>query len=519
MEKMRRAKLILLVVLITFVGVGSMVLARAANPIESAMLFNEVLKHIRDEYVDNVDLEKLIAGAVRGMLNTLDPHSQYLTSKQYEDLMVSTHGAFGGLGIEIDVRNGWLTVVAPIEGTPAHRAGIRGGDRIVKIEGKSTRGITVPEAIQKLRGPKGTQVTITIQREGEPDLIDYTLVRDIIKIKSVPFADIIEDGIGYIKIATFSENTAGEVYDALRKLEEKGMEKLIIDLRRNSGGLLTEAIGVSELFVKPGQVIVSTRGRSPEQNRIYRAGARARGGDYPLVVLVDNQSASASEIVAGAIQDLDRGLVAGLKTFGKGTVQSVMRLTGGGALKLTTAKYYTPSGRNINKEEEENEESAIIRSGAEDSSQIYYTIGGRRVFGGGGIRPDLELQREEIPKIASRLAKENLVFEYAVHYVAVNKQIPKDFAEKPDLMDDFIEFIKSKGFEFTQEEFEQGRDFVLMMLETEIARKVWGDEAAYRIDVESDKQVQKVVEILKRVETLPELLALASQSPETIEKK
>lgn len=519
MEKMRRAKIILLVVLITFAAVGSMVLARAANPIESAMLFNEVLKHIRDEYVDSVDLEKLITGAVRGMLSTLDPHSQYLTSKQYEDLMVSTHGSFGGLGIEIDIRNGWLTVVAPIEGTPAHKAGIRGGDRIVKIEGKSTRGITVSEAIQKLRGPKGTQVTITIQREGEPDLIDYTLTRDIIKIKSVPFADILEDGIGYIRIATFSENTAGEVYEALRKLEEKGMRKLIIDLRRNSGGLLTEAIGVSELFVKPGQVIVSTRGRSAEQNRVYKASGRARGGDYPLVVLVDNQSASASEIVAGAIQDLDRGLVAGLTTFGKGTVQSVMRLSGGGALKLTTAKYYTPSGRNINKEEEETEESAIISSDQEDSAQVFYTLGGRKVYGGGGIRPDIQLEREEVPRIASRLARENLVFEYAVHYVAVNKKISEDFGEKPELMEDFIAFLKQKGFEFTDEELKDGNEFVLMMLKSEIARKVWGDDAAYRIDIATDKQVRSVVDILRGVNSLTDLLALANQSPETIEKR
>lgn len=516
---MRRAKLIPLVVLITLAAIGSMVLARAANPIESAMLFNEVLKHIRDEYVDRVDLDKLITGAVRGMLNTLDPHSQYLTAKQYDDLMVSTHGAFGGLGIEIAIRNGWLTVVAPIEGTPAHRAGIRGGDRIVKIEGKSTRGITVSEAVQKLRGPKGTEVTITIQREGEPDLIDYTLVRDIIKIKSVPLAEIIEDGIGYIRAVTFSENTTREVYDALRKLEGQGMSKLIVDLRTNSGGLLTEAIGISELFVKPGQVIVSTRGRSPEQNRVYKASPRARGGDYPLVVLVDNQSASASEIVAGAIQDLDRGLVVGLTTFGKGTVQSVIRLAGGGALKLTTARYYTPSGRNINKEEEASEESAIFGSEAKDSTEVFYTLGGRRVYGGGGIRPDIELEREEIPRIASRLARENLVFEYAVHYVAINKEISEDFADSSDLMDDFVEYIKSRGFEFSEDEFEEGREFVMMMLESEIARKVWGDEAAYRINVKSDKQVRKAIEILKSVESVPELLALAKESPEAIEKK
>lgn len=510
MGHIRGMKLGLIVTAVGLAGIASMVLARATNPIESAMLFNEVLKHIRDDYVDEVDLDKLMTGAIRGMLNTLDPHSQYLTPKQYEDLMVSTHGSFGGLGIEIDIRNGWLTVIAPIEGTPAYRAGIRGGDRIVKIEGRSTRGITMTEAVQKLRGPKGTKVTITIQREGEPELIDYTITRDIIKIKSVPFSTMIDGDIGYVRIAAFSDDTADELREALAKLRNQGMKKLIIDLRRNTGGLLSQAIEVSEQFVKPGQVIVSTKGRRREQNRIYRAGPRAKGGDYPLVVLVDNQSASASEIVAGAIQDLDRGLVVGLSTFGKGTVQSVMRLSGGGALKLTTAKYYTPSGRNINKDEEGSEESAIIRSDVSDSNHVYYTIGGRKVYGGGGIKPDIKIEPEEMPKIASRLAREGLIFEYAVHYVATHKDVGPDFGEDPGLITDFKSFIKDKEFEFTDAEFEDGKDFLLIMLRSEIARKIWGDEAAYEISIEGDSQLQKVIDIMEKANTLSDLFALAA---------
>ncbi len=509
MTRIKGMKLLLIATLIAVIGIGSMVLARATNPIESAMLFNEVLKHIRDDYVDEVDLDKLMTGAIRGMLNTLDPHSQYLTSKQYENLMVSTHGSFGGLGIEIDIRNGWLTVIAPIEGTPAYRAGIRGGDRIVKIEGKSTRGISMTEAVQKLRGPKGTKVTITIQREGEPELIDYTITRDIIKIKSVPFATMLDGDIGYVRIAAFSDNTSRELRDALKKLKEQGMRKLIVDLRRNTGGLLSQAIEVTEQFVKPGQTIVSTRGRRREQNRVYRAGSRARGGDYPLIILVDNQSASASEIVAGAVQDLDRGLVVGLTTFGKGTVQSVMKLSGGGALKLTTAKYYTPSGRNINKEEEPSEESAIIHPDQVDSNHVYYTIGGRKVYGGGGIKPDIKIEPEEMPKIASRLAREGLVFEYAVHYVATHETVKPDFGDDPKLVSDFEDFITEKEFEFTDEEFEEGKDFLLIMLRSEIARKVWGDEAAYQISIEGDSQLQRVIGILEQANSLSDLFALA----------
>ncbi|HVP57075.1 MAG TPA: S41 family peptidase, partial [bacterium] len=344
MFKYRPSKAVILALVLVMTCTAMIVIARASNVRDSMMLFQDVMTKIREEYVDRVDIDKLIYGAIRGMLDTLDPHSQFLTKKQYDDLMISTHGSFGGLGIEIDIRNDWLTVIAPIEGTPAARAGIRGGDRVVKIDGKSTRGISMNDAIEKLRGPKGTDVTISIQREGEAELLDYTITRDVIKIKSVPYAGMLDDKVGYVRLAQFSEDSGQELRDAVNKLKAKGMQKMILDLRRNTGGLLTQAIEVSEEFVKPGQVVVSTKGRYPEQDHEYLAGQRASGGDFPLIVLVDNTSASASEIVAGAIQDLDRGLVVGIPSFGKGTVQSVMRLPGDNALKLTTAKYYTPSG-------------------------------------------------------------------------------------------------------------------------------------------------------------------------------
>jgi carboxyl-terminal processing protease len=512
MLKTRGSKILILTAVVIAVSIGGIVLARS-NAYENALLFDQVLRKVREDYVDRVDLEKLMNGAIRGMLETLDPHSQFLSTKQYDDLMVSTHGSFGGLGIEIDIRSDWLTVIAPIEGTPAHRVGLRGGDRIVKIEGKSTRGITMTEAVQKLRGPKDTQVTITIQREGEPELLDYTITRDIIKIKSVPFAAMVNDDLGYVRIAAFSDDTGDELRSALRDLESQGMQKLIVDLRRNTGGLLTQAIEVTEQFVKPGQTVVSTRGRRPEQNREYKAGARAKGGDFPLVVLVDHQSASASEIVAGAVQDLDRGLVAGLSTFGKGTVQSVMRLSGGNALKLTTAKYYTPSGRNINKDEDPTDASAILLpEGAEgDSGQVYYTAGGRMVYGGGGIHPDIEIEPDEIPNLASGLARKGLVFEYAVQYVAGRDDIGEDFGDDPGLVDDFKSYLADEEFEYTEEEFTEGWDFTLVMIRSEIARKVWGNDTAYTISMERDSQLRKVIEIVGQAETLTELFASAAQ--------
>ncbi len=513
MLRTRRARVYLLITALCLLSIAGIVLARSSSLRDSLILFNEVITRVRDNYVERVDLEKMIYGAIRGMMNTLDPHSQFLTKKQYDDLMISTHGSFGGLGIQIDIRNGWLTVIAPIEGTPAYRMGIRGGDRIVKIEGKSTRGITISEAVSKLRGPKGTKVTITIQREGEPELLDYTITRDIIKIKSVPFATMLDDKIGYVRIAQFSEDTGKELRAALNKLKAQGMERLIIDLRRNTGGLLTQAIEVSEQFLKPGDTIVSTRGRRREQNRVYKAGPRAAGGDYPLIVLVDNQSASASEIVAGAIQDLDRGLIVGLRTFGKGTVQSVMQLPGGNALKLTTAKYFTPSGRCINKDEKLDEESAIIRSSdsAADTTVAYYTAGGRVVHGGGGIHPDIVIKADEVPKIVSRLARKGLIFEFAVHYVATHDKIEKDFGENPALMEEFKQYLKDKEFEYTQSEFEEGRDFLLIMLRSEIAGKVWGDEEAYRISLEGDTQLKKTVEIMRQAESLSDLFSIAAR--------
>jgi carboxyl-terminal processing protease len=519
MLRSKGSKITLLSAAVITIGIASLVLARSSNTMQSVMLFDEVIKRLRSEYVDRVDLDKLMMGAIRGMLDTLDPHSQFLSKKQYDDLMVSTHGSFGGLGIEIDIRNDWLTVIAPIEGTPAHRAGIRGGDRIVKIEGNSTRGISMTEAVQKLRGKKGTDVTITIQREGESELLDYTITRDVIKIKSVPFATMIDDELGYVRVAAFSDDTGDELRSALRELKSQGMAKLIIDLRRNTGGLLTQAIAVTEQFVEPGQTVVSTKGRRLEQNREYQAGARARGGDYPLVVLVDNQSASASEIVAGAVQDLDRGLVVGLPTFGKGTVQSVMRLSGGSALKLTTAKYYTPSGRNINKDEDPSDESAIVlpQDAIDDSARVYYTAGGRMVYGGGGINPDIEIEPDEMPKIASQIARRGLVFEFAVHYVAGHAAVTEDFGGDPGLMTEFRDFLEEKEFEFKDEEYAEGESFIKIMLRSEIARKIWGDDAAYRISMEGDTQLQKVIELVRQASTLSELFASAVQYSEIVE--
>ncbi len=313
---------------------------------DQVKIFSEVLSKIREDYVEEVEVKKLIYGAIKGMVGTLDPFSQFMEKDINKVLKEDTKGEFGGLGIRIAIRDKRLTVVTPLPGTPAYRLGILPGDKIVKIEGESTEGITLLEAVKKLRGEKGTKVTITIQREGEKDLLDFTITRDIIKIQSVS-GRMLTETIGYIRLAEFSQKTPADMDKKWKELEEQGMENLILDLRNNPGGLLPSAVAVTKRFIGDNKIVVSTRGRYPEQEIKYFADRQSRQRLLPLVVLVNHGSASGSEIVAGAIQDWSRGVILGETTFGKGSVQSMITLEDGSGLRLTTAKYYTPNGRTI----------------------------------------------------------------------------------------------------------------------------------------------------------------------------
>ena len=308
-----------------------------------------VVKEVKDKYVDDVTLKDLLHNAFRGILEGLDPYSQYISPEELEELRIETEGEFGGLGIEVIVKDGILTVITPIVGSPAFDAGVLVGDKILRIEGESTENISIRNAIKKLRGKPGSKVTITVLHEGDNTPVDVTIERAVIHVKSVRGARIVDENskIGYFAITTFQENTLQEMDAAVKELLDKGMSALIIDLRFNPGGLLNAAVDVADRFIKEG-VIVSTKGRDEAQNVIYTAKEKDTYPDFPLIVLVNNGSASASEIVAGAIKDHKRGLLLGLKTFGKGSVQSLIPIEEGkSALKLTTAKYYTPSGVSI----------------------------------------------------------------------------------------------------------------------------------------------------------------------------
>jgi carboxyl-terminal processing protease len=309
-------------------------------------VFSEVLSLIESNYVESVENDSMIEGAISGMVKSLDPHTSYMPPISYKEMQVETTGKFGGLGIEISMRDGVLTVVSPIDDTPAFKVGIKPGDKIIKIEDESTLDMALQDAVSRLRGETGSPVTITIFRKTFKAPKEFTIVRDIIKVRSV-VSKLYQDDIGYIKIRSFSKNTSSDLDKALEELRGKGITKLILDVRNNPGGLLNQAVEVTDRFLSKENLIVYTKGRSDEQNMRFTSHDKVAGVSYPLIILVNGGSASASEIVAGALQDLNRAIILGTQTFGKGSVQTIIPLSDGSALRLTTARYYTPSGRVI----------------------------------------------------------------------------------------------------------------------------------------------------------------------------
>ena len=358
-------------------------------------LFSDAMSLVRAEYVDNVRSKDLIYGALKGMIQSLDKYSEFMDPETYAEMRVETEGEFGGIGIEIAIKDDLLTVIAPIEDTPAFKAGVKAGDRIVKINKDITRGITLIEAVKKLRGKAGTQVSVTILRENENKLQDFTITRDTIKVKSIKSAKILEDKIGYIRLSVFQERSAKDLEDALTELEKQGMDGLILDLRNDPGGLLNVAADVAGKFLPTGEMIVYTKGRNNKQDMEFRVKERKPRTDYPMVVLVDQGSASGSEIVAGALQDHKRAVIVGIKSFGKGSVQTVIPLSDGSGIRLTTSKYYTPSGRSIH---------------------------------GQGIMPDIVVEREQMKKEEQGKKNPDEVFEK----LEENQQSPETKKEEYD---------------------------------------------------------------------------------------
>ena len=337
---------LLIMGILFFNGNSLDVKADTSDVYKNIEVFTEVLRQIEENYVEPQDSQKLIYGAIKGMVQSLDPHSSFMTKAEHKELLIDTKGSFSGVGIEITVRDNTLTVVSPIEGTPAYKAGVKAGDKIIKIDAKATRDMTLMDAVKSIRGPKGSEVKLTIKREGVEKPLEIAITRDVIPLKSVRNY-LLTPEVGYIRISNFQSKTDRDLSAALEKLESgTKLKGLILDLRNNPGGLLSQALKVSDIFLDSG-IIVSTKGRNSSQNMEVSAHKNEKGISYPIIVLVNGGSASAAEIVAGALQDNKKALILGTKTFGKGSVQTILPLSDGSGLRLTTARYYTPSGRSI----------------------------------------------------------------------------------------------------------------------------------------------------------------------------
>jgi len=418
---------------------------------ENIGVFGTVYRELNNRYVDEIDPKAFIQAGIDGMLSTLDPYTVFLDNEESDDLHIMTAGKYGGVGIEIGVRgkNKVLTVISPIEGSPAERLGIRPGDKIVEIEGESTDGFTTSDAAQHLRGEPGTSVNIKIERIGVPEPIDFTLVRDNITVKDISFSGMLDNNIGYVRLTRFSRNAGSELRRALNQLKNQGMTGIILDLRHNPGGLLPAAVDVAQNFVAKGETVVSTKGRYESSEKRFKSLLDPVVPDLPMVVLVDEGSASAAEIVAGALQDLDRAVIVGKPTFGKGLVQTLVDFKDGRSLKITTARYYTPSGRLIQKLDYFDNNDVIMHpDGLQEKPEIadiYNTKSGRPVYGGGGITPDVEVALPELNRYETELLGGGYFYDFTAKYLTDHPD-KKDYQISPDMLSDFQTYLNDRGF-------------------------------------------------------------------------
>ncbi|HET9982431.1 MAG TPA: S41 family peptidase [Longimicrobiales bacterium] len=490
-----------------------------------ARLFDEVLHRVSDSFVEQEDPSKLYRFAIDGMLQELgDPHSVFMDPKEYEDLRIKTQGEYGGLGIQIAKRDGWITVVAPLPGTPADRAGMQAGDAIIEVNGESAKGWSEDQAVAKLRGPKGSAADLKVLRPGMDDPIPFHVVREEIHVRSVPAAYMLEPGVGYVNLTVFSESSTDELRQAINRLRGQGMKQLVLDLRYNPGGLLDQGVSIGDLFLTKGQVVSETRSRVAGQSQKYPAVDGDEFPGMPMVVLVNPYTASASEILAGALQDHDRALVLGQTSYGKGSVQTLFPISGGNWLKLTTARWYTPSGRSIQKPYgigTHDDDGEPIDSVAADSAAkpIYHTDSGRKVLGGGGITPDLIVEPDTFTtaeKAFLQALKQNgsaytdTRFAYSVAYVHKHPELERRFSVTPQMLEEFYSALAQKGVKVDRAVYNGASTEIAREIGIEIARAKWGEEAVrQRLNAE-DPQVRAAVEVLRRAPS-PQALFAAAQ--------
>ncbi|HEX6965818.1 MAG TPA: S41 family peptidase [Gemmatimonadaceae bacterium] len=501
-------------------------LERGDDPYNGAQLFDDVLDHVNHDFLDSIGTDVLYTKATTGLLHELhDPHSVYLTPKRLARLDESTSGTYGGIGIQVDVRDDWITVIAPLPGTPAERAGIQAGDRILAVNGHSTRGWSFDDALKALRGKVGTSVSLTVERPGVDSRIPFTVKRSEIHVSSVRHVMMLGDSVGYVDLTIFSESSADELRAAISDLRAHGAKTVLLDLRDNPGGLLEQGVEIADLFLDSAQTIVFMRGRTPSSTQTFKDSAPQQWPNLSLVLLVNGHSASASEIVTGALQDHDRAVVVGTTTYGKGSAQRVFKLDGGSALKLTTARWYTPSGRSIQKPR-----PAITDDGelgdepdTSDSSgarKAYTTDDGRTVYGGGGITPDLVVSAAdsvsgtadfwqsvgaEIPRFRDALT------DYAASLKVSHRITSPDFTVTPAMREEFQRLLRSKGVTIDQHAYDTDTTAVKQILGGEIARDLFGSEAEFRRSLRDDRVVAAALRLVSGTHSEQELLTKAAR--------
>lgn len=510
-------------------------------------LFEEVMGHVLGSYVDPVDREELYQSAIQGVLDELgDPNTSFMPASTVDDFRIRMEGEYGGVGLEVIPRDGWVTVVTPLPGTPGTRAGIRAGDQIVEVEGESTEGWNPDDVIAALRGGPGTAVSVKVRRPGVDVPIPFSITRATIQLRSVPFAIELDGGVGYVPLQSVTETSFMEVKRAVDSLRAEGVEELILDLRGNTGGALDQGIAITDFFLNPGQVVVETRGRAPNQSETFNASHTQPYPDLRVVVLVDERSASASEIIAGALQDHDRAVVLGAPTFGKGSVQTLFPLTGGNILRLTTARWYTPLGRSIHKDREDQilamERSTLTLTGILATlpdtlpKPVFQTEGGRRVLGGGGIVPDILVMADTLTSSELAALREldrsggsfvTAVFNYAVGYLQEHRMPDPGFSLTREELREIQSHLGDSGVELSPGAFQGAERFIRFQVEREIALQAWGDVGEFRRMIPQDRAILRALDLFGSSTSTAELLERATNTdlsdwvphPETQEGK
>ena len=475
--------------------------------------FTSVLDIVQSNYAEPVDVDRAVyQGAIPGMLRMLDPHSNFFDARQYALLREDQRGKYYGVGMVVAPQDNHTIVVAPYVDAPAFKAGLRPGDVIAKVDDKSTDGLSTTEVADMLKGPKGTIVKIQVNREGWDQPLVFNVTRDEIPRHSVDIVTMLKPGIGYVRLTQFNETTDREIAEALKQLGANALDGLVLDMRNNPGGLLNEAVAVGDIFLEKNQLIVSYHGRSAPERRFYAIRGN-QGMNVPLVILVNNNSASAAEIVTGAVQDHDRGLVVGETTFGKGLVQTVTPLSENTGLALTTARYYTPSGRLIQRDYKSISlyEYHYERKVPEHPTEIRQTDSGRQVTGGGGITPDIIVDAPKYTKFQDELFRERVFFpqeqgvgEFTRYFLGSKPTITHSFEVDDRVMKEFRDYLGKHNIRYTEPEFADNQDWIKRKIKQEVFMSNYGTQEGFKVLLEADPQVQRAIEAVPQARALYE---------------